>query len=162
VGRVSIKPGSGLTRLSLSFSLLFSRLPLFHFLIFSFLSHSLPHGNLMARTKATMAKDLALSPAPCVAGAAHHSPPVVEVFGSTFCLSLSLPRLFSSFSLSASLFSLPLGFSWFGPRPPWPRTLFSHSALSGELGVVIFWVNPCRGSWVLCENQDHGGLGFVE
>ena len=62
--------------------------------------------------------------------------------------SLSLSRLLSSLSLSASLFSLPLGFSWFGP---WPRTLFSHSTLSGEFRVVIFWVNPCRGSWVLCE-----------
>uniref|UniRef100_A0A2N9EKN8 Uncharacterized protein n=1 Tax=Fagus sylvatica TaxID=28930 RepID=A0A2N9EKN8_FAGSY len=29
----------------------------------------------MAQTKATMAKDLVLSPAPCAASAAHHSPP---------------------------------------------------------------------------------------
>uniref|UniRef100_A0A2N9EK98 Uncharacterized protein n=1 Tax=Fagus sylvatica TaxID=28930 RepID=A0A2N9EK98_FAGSY len=32
----------------------------------------------MAQTKATMAKDLVLSPAPCAASAAHHSPPMVE------------------------------------------------------------------------------------
>jgi hypothetical protein len=38
------------------------------------------------------------------------------------------------------------------------KDLFSHSALSGEFGVVIFWVNPCMGRgfcvnpcvWVWC------------
>uniref|UniRef100_A0A2N9IF66 Uncharacterized protein n=1 Tax=Fagus sylvatica TaxID=28930 RepID=A0A2N9IF66_FAGSY len=95
----------------------------------------------MARTKATMAKVLVLSPAPCTAGAAHHSPPAVEDFGSAFCLSLSLSlsflRFFSFLSLSPSrLLRLP--------PPSLKLTAHSHSQPL-DLG------EPVYGSRVLCE-----------
>jgi hypothetical protein len=98
---------------------LFSSRPLSFFFI------SLFSLSLMARTKATMAKVLVLSLAPCTASAAHHSPPAVEDFGSAFCLSLSLSlsflRFFSFLSLSPSrLLRLP-------SPPPLSQT---HGSLS--------------------------------
>ena len=45
------------------------------------------------------------------------------------CLSLFFSNYLLSFIFLSSLFSFTLSLtaiSWLGPRPPWPRTLFSH------------------------------------
>uniref|UniRef100_A0A2N9EMJ0 Uncharacterized protein n=1 Tax=Fagus sylvatica TaxID=28930 RepID=A0A2N9EMJ0_FAGSY len=81
-----------------------------------------------------MAKVLVLSPAPCTAGTAHHSPPAVEDLGSAFCrslsLSLSLLRFFSFLSLSPSrLLRLP--------PPSLKLTAHSHSQPL-DLGELMY------------------------
>uniref|UniRef100_A0A2N9IM32 Uncharacterized protein n=1 Tax=Fagus sylvatica TaxID=28930 RepID=A0A2N9IM32_FAGSY len=70
-----------------------------------------------------------------------HSPPPLftATSGGGFWLGKAEPCL----SLSA--------FSLLPPSRLLSFLSFSHSALNSEFGVVVFWVKPCGGSWVLCE-----------